>query len=194
MKNRLPSVQWQRNLTITAIAEVLIILSSQAAFNLVPYYVQQMGITEPRQVTTYTAAYQSVGLVTFAIFTPIWGILSDRYGRKPMFVRAIAATFVCTTLMALARTPGQLMVARVIQGCMTGTPTAASVLVVTGTPKERRAYALGLIQTAVSTGVTIGPMIGGVCGRHRELSRHLLDGSSPDPAGPRHRDGPHPRA
>ncbi len=162
MRQRTATVQWQRNLTFSAIAEVLIILSSQASFNLIPYYVQQLGIKDPLQVTAYTAAYQSLGLVTFAIFTPIWGILSDRYGRKPMFIRAIAATFIICVMMATSRTPTQLLIARIIQGCMTGTPTAASVLVATGTPKHRRAYALGLIQTAVSAGVTIGPMIGGL--------------------------------
>ncbi|NLG28620.1 MAG: multidrug efflux MFS transporter [Chloroflexi bacterium] len=162
MKSRAAAAPWERNLTYCALAEVLIILSSQASFNLIPYYIQQMGLTEPRAVTAYTAAYQSVGLITFAIFTPIWGMLSDRYGRKPLFMRAIAATCVTCAMMALARTPGQLMAARVVQGCMTGTPTAASVLVATGTPRHRRAYALGLVQTAVSVGVTIGPMIGGV--------------------------------
>ena len=161
MKNRRPRPQWQQNLIVSAVAEVFIILASQAAFNLVPYYIQQMGITDPLKITAYTAAYQSSGLITFAVFTPIWGILSDRYGRKPMFIRAIAATVVCHVLMAIAHTPTQLLVARIFQGCMTGTPTAASVLVATGTPKEHRAYALGLVQTAVATGTTVGPMVGG---------------------------------
>ena len=119
MKRRSATPQWQRNLAVAAFAEILILISSQASFNLIPYYVQQLGITDPLHVTTYTATYQSIGLVTFAIFTPIWGILSDRYGRKPMFVRAIAATFLTCVMIAMARTPTHLLVARVIQGCLT---------------------------------------------------------------------------
>jgi MFS transporter, DHA1 family, multidrug resistance protein len=152
---------WQSNLWITVVAEVLTILAFQAGQMLVPYYIQQMGITDLRQVGEWTGYYQSVGSITFAIATPIWGILGDRYGRKPMLVRAMVACVVVLALTGLARTPRQLMVLRIIQGCFTGTPAAAAALIATGSPKERLAYGLGLVQTGLFIGSSLGPMVGG---------------------------------
>lgn len=152
---------WQRNLTAAAIGQVLNILSFQASFVLIPYYIQQMGITDQTAVSAWTAAYQTAGAVAFAIFTPIWGVVGDRYGRKPMLVRATVATAAMLVLMGLARTPTQLVILRVIQGCVTGTPAAASALVATGSPKNRLAYGLGLLQTGLFIGSSLGPMLGG---------------------------------
>ena len=97
---------WQRNLWAVIVAELLTILAFQAALILIPYYIQQMGITDTKAVSTWTGAYQAVGAIAFAISTPIWGILGDRYGRKLMLVRAMIATTVVLVLMGLARTPG----------------------------------------------------------------------------------------
>jgi DHA1 family multidrug resistance protein-like MFS transporter len=152
---------WQRNLWAVIVAELLTILAFQAALILIPYYIQQMGITDTKAVSTWTGAYQAVGAIAFAISTPIWGILGDRYGRKLMLVRAMIATTVVLVLMGLARTPGQLLIMRILQGFFTGTPAAASALVAVGSPRERLAYSLGLVQTAVFIGSSLGPMMGG---------------------------------
>lgn len=160
--SRLPL--WQRNLIGISISQVLSILAFQASFILIPYYVQQMGMTDPADVSQWTGWYQSIGGVSFAIFTPIWGALGDRYGRRPMLIRATAATSLMLLLMAFARTPSQLLILRAIQGSVTGTPAAASALLATGTPKNRLAYALGLQQTSLFIGTSLGPMFGGFIG------------------------------
>ncbi|MGI6367620.1 MAG: MFS transporter [Anaerolineae bacterium] len=155
---------WQRNLTAISIAQVLCILAFQASFILIPYYVQQMGMTDPAEVSRWTGLYQSIGGISFAIFTPIWGALGDRYGRRPMLIRATLATALMLVMMGFARTPTQLMIMRGIQGSVTGTPAAASALLATGTPKNRLAYALGLQQTSLFIGTSLGPMFGGFVG------------------------------
>jgi len=152
---------WQRNLIAISFAQILCILAFQASIMLVPYYVQEMGMTDMAQVGAWTGLYQSLGGVGFAIFTPIWGILGDRHGRKVMLVRAIIGTMVMLFLMGFARTPTQLLVLRAIQGCVTGTPAAASALLATSSPKNRLAYSLGLQQTALFVGMSLGPMVGG---------------------------------
>jgi MFS transporter, DHA1 family, multidrug resistance protein len=53
------------------------------------------------------------------------------------------------------------LVLRVIQGCVTGTPAAAAALLATSSPKNRLAYSLGLQQTALFVGSSLGPMAGG---------------------------------
>ena len=152
---------WQRNLWAIVVAEVMALLSFQASFILIPYYIQQLGITDLAEVAAWTSAFQSIGAIGFTIATPIWGALGDRYGRKPMLVRAMIATSLVLVGLGLIRTPVQLMVLRAIQGFFTGTPAAATALVATGSPKHRLAYALGLVQTSVFVGNTLGPMVGG---------------------------------
>ncbi|NLG49589.1 MAG: multidrug efflux MFS transporter [Chloroflexi bacterium] len=155
---------WQTNLWTAVAAELLTLLGFQAGFILIPYYIQEMGITDATQVAAFTGTYQSLGSLGLAIFTPIWGMLGDRHGRKSMLVRATAATAVIVMLTGLARTPTQLLVLRLLQGCLTGTPAAASALVAAGSPKEHLAYALGLIQTSLFIGQSLGPMFGGYIG------------------------------
>jgi MFS transporter, DHA1 family, multidrug resistance protein len=155
---------WQRNLWVIAIAELLTLMAFQASFVLIPYHIQQLGVTDPREVAKWTGAFQSLGSISFALATPVWGLLGDRYGRKLMLVRAMIATTVVLALLGLVRTPTQLLLLRVVQGCTTGTPAAAQALVATDAPKHRLAYALGIIQTALYVGMSLGPMLGGVVG------------------------------
>jgi len=162
---RFPHLEpWQRTVWATVVAEILALLAFQAAAILIPYYIQDMGITDMKQVAAWTGAYQSAGGISFAIFTPIWGALGDRYGRKLMLMRAMAATCIILFVMGLAQTPTQLMVLRIIQGCVTGTPAAATALLATGSPRNRLAYTLGLLQTALFVGSSLGPMLGGYIG------------------------------
>jgi len=155
---------WPVTLWSVIVAEILTLLAFQASAILIPYYIQQMGITEATRVAAWTGAYQSVGGIAFAVFTPIWGAVGDRHGRKLMLIRAMGATTVVLAVMGLVRTPTQLMALRVVQGCLTGTPTAASALLATQSPKNRLAYALGLLQTALFIGMSLGPMLGGYIG------------------------------
>jgi len=159
-----PTSGWQRNLWVIAVAELLTLMAFQASFVLIPYHIQQLGVTDLREVAKWTGAFQSVGAISFALATPIWGMLGDRYGRKLMLVRAMIATTVVLALLGLVRTPTQLLVLRVVQGCTTGTPAAAQALVATDAPKHRLAYALGIIQTALYVGMSLGPMLGGIVG------------------------------
>ncbi len=152
---------WQRNLWAIVVVEVLAILAFQAGFILIPYYIQEMGITDVKEVAAWTGAYQSVGAIGFAVSTPLWGILGDRHGRKLMLLRAMIATTVVLGLTGLVGNPVQLLAVRALQGFFTGTPAAASALVATGTPKERIAFALGMVQTALFVGTSLGPMMGG---------------------------------
>ncbi len=156
------SAGWQRNLWVIAIAELLTLMAFQASFVLIPYFIQELGVTDLREVANWTGAFQSVGAISFAIATPIWGMLGDKHGRKLMLVRAMVATTVVLLLLGFVRTPTQLLILRVLQGCTTGTPAAAQALVATHAPKKQLAYALGIIQTALYAGMSLGPMLGGL--------------------------------
>lgn len=100
--------------------------------------------------------------VTMAIFSPIWGAVADRYGRKLMVMRAMLGGAVILTLMGFVQNVQQLLILRAIQGMLTGTVTAATTLVASTAPRERSGYALGLLQMAIWGGASLGPMMGGL--------------------------------
>ena len=153
---------WQRNLWAMWFTEMVAIVGFTVVIPLLPLYVRDMGVVGERQVAIWSGAVFSAQAATMAIFAPIWGALSDRYGRKVMVERAMFAGAVIIALMGLARNPFQLVVLRAMQGALTGTVTASRALVATTAPKDRAGYALGTLQVAVYIGATAGPLLGGV--------------------------------
>jgi len=83
-----------------------------------------------------------------------------------MVVRAMSSGAVLIGLMALARNVGHLVFLRALQGMLTGSVTAATALVATTAPRERIGYAVGMLQVAVYTGASAGPLLGGVLSDH----------------------------
>jgi DHA1 family multidrug resistance protein-like MFS transporter len=154
--------QWQRNLYIIWVAELVAIAGFSVIFPFVPYYVQELGITELHQVELWSGILFATQAVTMAIFAPIWGSLADRYGRKLMVQRAMFGGAVVLAAMGLVQNVYQLALLRAIQGMLTGTVPAATTLVASTTPRERSGYALGLLQMAVWTGASVGPLLGGL--------------------------------
>jgi DHA1 family multidrug resistance protein-like MFS transporter len=111
----------------------------------------------------WTGLFAAGSGIPLAIAAPFWGSLADRYGRKPMSLRASLGGAVVLAGMGLARTPGMLLVFRVLQGVFTGTITANLTLVVSNAPEKRMGFAIGIMTSAVFAGDTLGPLFGGYC-------------------------------
>ena len=153
---------WKRNLYVIWVAELAAIAGFSFVFPFLPYYVQELGVTELHQVELWSGLLFAAQAVTMSISAPIWGSLADRYGRKLMVQRATFGGAVLLAAMGLVQNVQQLLILRAIQGMVTGTVPAATTLVASSAPRERSGYALGLLQMAVWVGASIGPLIGGV--------------------------------
>jgi DHA1 family multidrug resistance protein-like MFS transporter len=101
-----------------------------------------------------------------AISAPIWGLVGDKVGRKPMLLRSMIAASITVGFMGLAAAPWHIVGLRLVEGGFTGTVTASTALVATSAPKERLGYNLGMVQTAVFAGAAFGPTIGGFTAAH----------------------------
>jgi DHA1 family multidrug resistance protein-like MFS transporter len=99
-----------------------------------------------------------------AIASPIWGILGDRYGRKPMLLRSMLGGAITVGLIYFAQSPAELVVLRLLQGATSGTVAAATSLVAAETPRSKVGWALGVVTSAVALGGAIGPVVGGIAG------------------------------
>jgi len=124
----------------------------------------------------WTAASASVSGLSMAIASPIWGVLGDVYGRKPMLIRSMLGGAITVGLIFFAQNPGELIVLRFLQGATSGTVAAATALVAAETPRSRVGWALGVVTSAVALGGAIGPVVGGFAGAFIGLRLVFLGG------------------
>jgi DHA1 family multidrug resistance protein-like MFS transporter len=127
-----------------------------------PFFVAELGARNLETQVLWAGAINAGGAAVMAFTAPLWGALADRYGRKLMVLRAMVAGSLTIGLMALATSPWQLFVLRLVEGGFTGTVTASTTLAASTVPRERLGFGLGLMQMAVFSGSAVGPLIGGV--------------------------------
>ena len=156
--------RWRRTLYTVWVTQFIGVAGFSFVIPFMPYYIQELGITGVRNVALWSGLVTSAQAISMAIMAPIWGALSDRYGRKLMVLRASFAGAVVLTLMGFVTNVQQLLFLRVLQGMLTGTMSATTALVASQAPKERSGWALGSLQTALFLGVSLGPLLGGVSG------------------------------
>jgi DHA1 family multidrug resistance protein-like MFS transporter len=152
------------NITLYAVwfGQILALIGFSSRVPFLPFYLGDLGVPDVHGQTIWSGAINAAGAAAMTITAPIWGLVADRYGRKPMLMRGLFGGAVAATLMGFATTPWQLLALRVLEGSLTGTVAAAAALVATSAPRRRLGYALGMVQTAVFAGAAGGPLIGGV--------------------------------
>lgn len=131
------------------------------AFYFISVFVEELGVG-PGQVEYYAGLAVSVNALAAALMAPIWGSLADRYGRKPMMVRAAFAMIFTMGGMAFVPNVFWLLTLRVLNGVFTGYIPNATALIASQVPKDKTGYALGTLSTGAVAGNLIGPTLGGI--------------------------------
>ena len=111
------------------------------------------------QIMGVFAAAWAVMQLTFA---PIFGNLSDRFGRRPVLLVAMFGLALDYVIMALAPSIAWLFVGRLISGVTSSSGSAAGAYVADVSNEDNRARNFGRFQAALNAGIFIGPLIGGV--------------------------------
>ena len=155
------STTWQKNFYAIWVAQLLAIAAFGTVTPILPFYIQELGVTDPARVKMWVGLVQTAGSAMVALFSPIWGRLADSYGRRIMFLRALIGGTVMMTLMGTATHPWQLVLFRGMGGVFTGTVAAATVLVASSAPRGQAGRSLGMLQMAVMVGSAFGPVVGG---------------------------------
>ncbi len=153
-------ISWKENLRVAWFGSFLTGASISLVVPFMPIFVEQLGI-EGDQVAFYAGLAISVSAVSAALVSPIWGILADKYGRKPMMIRAGLAMTI--TMGGLAFVPNiyWLLFLRLLNGVFTGFVPNATALIASQVPKDKSGAALGTLSTGVVAGTLTGPFVGG---------------------------------
>src|SRR5712672_1075842 len=108
--------------------------------------------------------FGTVGALMQFLFSPLHGVLSDRYGRRPLILLSNFGLGLDFILMALAPNLWWLFVGRVISGISAASIATSYAYVADVTPPEQRAARFGMLGVAFGAGFVLGPALGGLAG------------------------------
>ena len=97
-------------------------------------------------------------------FSPLFGAISDRFGRRPVILASNFGLAFDYVLMALAPSLGWLFLGRVISGITSASVSTSFAYIADVTTPEKRAAGFGLIGAAFGVGFILGPAVGGLLG------------------------------
>lgn len=152
---------WQRNLAICCIASFIVSVGMSQMAPILPLYIHELGVEAPEDVARWSGIVFGCNFVSLAIFSPIWGRLADKYGRKPMILRASGWLGLIMIALGFAQSVWQLAGLRLLQGAMSGFQAAVVPLIAVETPKEKSGWAMSMFFAAQVTGGLLGPIFGG---------------------------------
>jgi DHA1 family multidrug resistance protein-like MFS transporter len=153
--------QWRKNVYAIAVAQFIALGGGNLVFPFMPFFIEDLGIKDKGEVALWTGLAGTATGVMLFVFSPIWGALADRYGRKPLLLRAYLGATVTITLQGLCQNVWQLVLLRGLQGVFVGTIPAATALIVSSAPRERVAWSLGIMQMGLYVSQFAGPLAGG---------------------------------
>lgn len=152
---------WKRNLIVCWFGMFVTGVGMSQIAPILPLYIKQLGVHDPAAIAQFSGFAFGITFIISAIFSPIWGKAADKFGRKPMLLRASLGMSLVIGSMGFAHHVYVLIGLRLLQGAITGYSAACTTLIATQTDEEHSGYALGTLSTASIAGSLLGPTIGG---------------------------------
>jgi multidrug resistance protein len=152
----LEAVDKRRALRIVFLTILLDLLGFGLIIPIQPFYAEHFG-ARPAVITLLGAAYS---LMQF-VFSPFWGRLSDRYGRRPIMLSSVAFSVLGYGLFGAAGSLGMLFAARMLSGFGNANISTAQAIIADVTEPHERARGMGIIGAAFGLGFILGPALGG---------------------------------
>ncbi len=131
-----------------------------------PQFLEDNGVFPLANVEFWSGAILAASPLMSALFSPIWGRVGDRIGRKKMVLRSSIAASLAMGLTGVCTMPWEMLGLRGLSGVFAGFSTSALALVASQVPEARLGYALGWLSTGQIAGTLIGPLLGGLLADH----------------------------
>jgi DHA1 family multidrug resistance protein-like MFS transporter len=153
---------WHKNLIAVTIAQFLVHVGFSFVVPFIPLFIQELGSYSNEQAAFWSGIATGAFGISMFLSGPIWGLTADRWGRKPMLLRAQFGSALLLVLSAFSPNIYIFTGLRAAQGLLSGTVAAASALLAAQTPRQRLPFALGTLMVAIYLGRTCGPVLGGI--------------------------------
>ena len=106
------------------------------------------------------------------VFSPFWGTLSDKRGRRPVLRMTVAGTAIGYVLWVVSGSFWLFLVSRIVSGAFSGNLSVATAAVADVTTRKERSRAMGIVGAAFGLGLVTGPVVGAACAQLNLLSAH----------------------
>lgn len=146
------------------IAAMLDVMSLGIIIPVMPGLVEEFTGGDTARAAEVLGVFGTAWALMQFLMSPLLGVVSDRFGRRPVLLISIFGLGLDYVLMALAPSLGWLFLGRVLSGMTAASFSAAGAYIADVTPEERRSKAFGLIGAAFGAGFVLGPAIGGLLG------------------------------
>jgi len=161
-----PELAAARTFAVVWAANFFAALGMMAFLPFFPSYLRDtLGVAE-ENVALWAGLCVGAAPIAAAVMGPIWGALGDRFGRKPMLLRALFGLSLMVGLMAFARSPEVLFLLRIGQGALSGFLPPSVTLVSLSYPAGRSGRVSGSLSAAMATGTILGPLLGSLFRQH----------------------------
>ncbi|ALX49782.1 MFS transporter [Lentibacillus amyloliquefaciens] len=125
-------------------------------------YIEEFGNFSDAYVQNWSGWIFGITFGTAFLFSPIWGRIGDKYGRKNILILSSFGMGISILLMGFADSVWELFFLRLFMGVFTGFIPMSQALIATQTPKAIAGRVLGTLQTGSVTGNLMGPLLGGI--------------------------------
>jgi DHA1 family multidrug resistance protein-like MFS transporter len=148
---------YKKQILILSFALIIVMLGFGMVIPLMPFYIENLGASG-KELGLLTAIYS---LMQF-LFSPVWGRISDRIGRKPVLLIGIIGNAVFLVLFGFATQLWILFLARILAGVLSSATLPTTMAYISDTtPKNDLGNRMGKLSAGMGLGVIIGPGLGG---------------------------------
>jgi MFS family permease len=158
----LPREPWRRNQLVVCVAVFMVFMGFAFVLPFLPLYVRQLGVSSDEAAATWAGVLIGIAPLLAGLLAPVWGRLGDRYGQKPMAVRALVSYVILLALSGAVTTVWQLLALRTAVGLFGGVGPLGLAMATALAPRDQTGRAVGSIQSAQILAAAVGPLAGGV--------------------------------
>ena len=152
---------WKKNLPVLWIAVFLCCASYTSCIPFLPVYImREMGVPQS-EVNFWAGISFAVTFLGCTVMAPYWGALADHVGQRKMALRAGYGLALTYFLTGVCQNVYQLIGVRILCGIVAGFVPACMSMASSSLPESRMGWGMGLMQTALSSGTIMGPLMGG---------------------------------
>lgn len=165
---------WKRNLWVLLPGTFITSIAFCEFYPFMSLYVNQLGNFSKGQLSLYSGLVYAATSIVVMLTAPFWGHFADQHGRKWMILQTSLGSAISIALMGFVTNVWQFILLRVLQGFFGGVIPNSTALVGTEAPKEHAQYILSIYSIGYTSGMLIGPLVGGILDQYFSIRLTFL--------------------